>query len=175
MLLSMKMMNKSEQKAYTWLVSQGHKGIVFNGRTSPDFATESGIGFEVKTARNGVVLFSDSQWETLEQHPHVRVVIFNDADAPLAIAEFSELPKPPSYWRQFRLLMNCQRRRALAARIDRDRLIEPEVLKLEEAAEYLRINREVLRRLSEAGKMQGAYRVGKQWRYVKAELLKEGG
>jgi len=49
-----------------------------------------------------------------------------------------------------------------------------EVLKPEEAAEYLRINREVLRRLSEQGKIQGAYKVGNQWRYVKVELLKKG-
>ena len=49
-----------------------------------------------------------------------------------------------------------------------------EVLKPKEAAEYLRINREVLRRLSEAGKVQGAYKVGGQWRYVKVELLKKG-
>jgi len=50
-----------------------------------------------------------------------------------------------------------------------------EVLKPKEAAEYLRINREVLRRLSEAGKIQGAYKVGSQWRYMKAELLKKEG
>ena len=50
-----------------------------------------------------------------------------------------------------------------------------EVLKPKEAAEYLRINREVLRRLSEAGRIQGAYRVGSQWRYVKAELLRKDG
>ena len=49
-----------------------------------------------------------------------------------------------------------------------------EVLKPEEAAKYLRINREVLRRLSEQGKIQGAYKVGNQWRYVKAELFKKG-
>jgi excisionase family DNA binding protein len=49
-----------------------------------------------------------------------------------------------------------------------------EVLKPQEAAEYLRINREVLRRLSEQGKIQGAYKVGNQWRYVKVELLKKG-
>jgi len=49
-----------------------------------------------------------------------------------------------------------------------------EVLKPEEAAEYLRINREVLRRLSEAGRIQGAYKVGSQWRYVKSELLRKG-
>jgi len=46
-----------------------------------------------------------------------------------------------------------------------------EVLKPKEAAEYLRINREVLRRLSEQGKIRGAYKVGNQWRYVKTELL----
>ena len=50
-----------------------------------------------------------------------------------------------------------------------------EVLKPKEAAEYLRINREVLRRLSDAGRIQGAYKVGNQWRYVKAELLKREG
>jgi len=49
-----------------------------------------------------------------------------------------------------------------------------EVLKPREAAEYLRINREVLRRLSEQGKIQGAYKVGSQWRYVRIELLKKG-
>jgi len=49
-----------------------------------------------------------------------------------------------------------------------------EVLKPEEAAEYLRINREVLRRLSERGRIPGAYKVGNQWRYVKSELLKKG-
>lgn len=49
-----------------------------------------------------------------------------------------------------------------------------EVLKPKEAADYLRINREVLRRLSEQDKIQGAYKVGSQWRYIKSELLKKG-
>ncbi len=45
-----------------------------------------------------------------------------------------------------------------------------EILKPAEAAEFLRINREVLRRLSEQGKIPGAFRVGSQWRYRRSEL-----
>ena len=49
-----------------------------------------------------------------------------------------------------------------------------EILKPAEAAEFLRINREVLRRLSEKGEIPGAFRVGFQWRYHRSELSKMG-
>ncbi len=45
------------------------------------------------------------------------------------------------------------------------------VLKPDEAAKLLQVNREVLRRLSEAGKIPGAFKVGKQWRYRRDELI----
>lgn len=49
-----------------------------------------------------------------------------------------------------------------------------EILKPAEAAEFLRINREVLRRLSEQDKIPGAFRVGYQWRYHRSELAEMG-
>ncbi len=49
-----------------------------------------------------------------------------------------------------------------------------EILKPAEAAEFLRINREVLRRWSEKGEIPGAFKVGFQWRYHRSELVKMG-
>lgn len=45
------------------------------------------------------------------------------------------------------------------------------ILKLREAAELLRINPESLRRLSESGKVNGAFKIGKLWRYHRPELI----
>ena len=47
-----------------------------------------------------------------------------------------------------------------------------EILTPEQAADYLHVNREVLRRLSQDGKIHGAFKVGKQWRYLKSELTR---
>lgn len=52
--------------------------------------------------------------------------------------------------------------------------MEHEVLKRTEAADLLRINAEVLRRLSEKGEVPGAFKVGGQWRYRRVDLLRWG-
>lgn len=48
---------------------------------------------------------------------------------------------------------------------------DTEFLTPAEVAVILKINREVLRRLSSAGKIPGAFKVGGQWRYRRSSLL----
>jgi len=162
-------MNVTEQKAYRWLEQHtGYSDLVFQQRRSPDFLAPDGTGYEVKKVRNGTILFTDAQWMSLQKHSRVKVVVFNDGSEPLDIVDFAELPTPPSYWKNYRLIL-------VNLSYKSGRVIVPddqEVLTPSETATYLRINQEVLRRLSEQGRIQGAYKVGSQWRYVKAELLK---
>ncbi len=56
---------------------------------------------------------------------------------------------------------------------EQDAVVEEEILKIEEAARLLRVNPETVRRLSEAGKLKAAFKVGRMWRYRRAELIGE--
>jgi len=109
-------MNKTEKKAKQWLQKQGYNDLVFQQRISPDFVSPSGKGFEVKLVRRNSVFFSNTQWQQLQSHPDVTVLVFNDNDAPQAIIPFQELKKPPSYWKHYRLSLTNLSERHYQAR-----------------------------------------------------------
>jgi len=161
-------MNITEQKAYKWLVRQmGYSDLTFQSRKSPDFLAPDGVGYEVKKVRNGTIVFTDVQWLSLQNHPDVKVVIFDGGDEPLDVVNFGMLSTPPSHWKNYRLVLVDLSYKSGRVVVPSDK----EVLTMTETAAYLQIHREVLRRLSEQGKIQGAYKVGNQLRYVKTELL----
>lgn len=53
----------------------------------------------------------------------------------------------------------------------------PDLITIKEAAGYLRVSPQTIYRLIQQGKFPGAFRVGSDWRIVKArleEMMKEG-
>ncbi len=167
-------MNKTELLAYDWLQKQGYTGVVFQRHHSPDFLTAEGVGFEVKKARNGVIFFTDGQWDSLSRHPDVRVVIFDDTEEPLAIAEFSELVEPPSFWHQFRLTMSLLWRNRDIARTERLEQVargDVSLYTIQEVMNILGVADETIYRHIRKGKIK-AIRVGGLWR-ISSEALDE--
>ena len=50
-------------------------------------------------------------------------------------------------------------------------MVNDEILNTKEAAQLLKVNPEVLRRLSISGKIPAAFKIGKLWRYRRDELI----
>lgn len=97
-------MNQTEKKAHAWLTAQGVGGLVFQGRTSPDFVSESGKGYEVKLLRGNTVTFFSNQLEQLSQHGDVIILIFNKKnDDPVAKFRFNGYVDIPGYWKNIHL------------------------------------------------------------------------
>ncbi len=53
----------------------------------------------------------------------------------------------------------------------RVREVVSDIMTIEQAMEYLQMTRKTLLKLSLEGKIQGAYKLGKQWRYSRRKLL----
>ena len=74
-------MNKTELKAYNWLVKQGHHIQITNAINSPDLITDDGKGYEVKLLRGGTITFSPGQLKVLKSSPYnVIVLVFRKDD-----------------------------------------------------------------------------------------------
>ena len=85
-------MNKTEKKAYDWLVSEGYKEIVFQYRHSPDFLVYNGKGFEAKLIRHNAITFSKTQIENLNAHSNVTMLLFDDEHyLPIDIVSYKEI------------------------------------------------------------------------------------
>lgn len=85
-------MNKSELKAYNWLINEKHynpKTIYFNGHATPDFVTPDEY-YEVKTDYNGNITFSTIQWSVMK--PEFNILVFdNSSILPKLNFKFNEL------------------------------------------------------------------------------------
>ena len=72
-------MNKTQQKAYDWLLTQGYtsKDIVFQPRKTPDFLTSDGKGWEAKMLYGkSTVWFFDKQISLLSKLNNTFVLVF---------------------------------------------------------------------------------------------------
>ncbi len=80
-------MNKVQQKAYNWLISQNYneKNIVFQARKTPDFLTSDGKGFEVKLLYGkSTIWFFDSQFDLLTKMKNTNIIVFDSInDTPI--------------------------------------------------------------------------------------------
>jgi len=84
-------MNKSEIKGYNWLISKGYteSDIIFQGRSTPDFLTSDGKGWEIKRLYGkNLIWMSASQFKRIKQMENTQVVIFTD-DLDLPISEIA--------------------------------------------------------------------------------------
>jgi len=84
-------MNDTEQRAYVWLLGQGHTDITFHSSTTPDFVTSTGEKFEVKKVRNNVIWFSPGQLEQLRWQKKTKIIVMDGGDEPVAVFPFSEI------------------------------------------------------------------------------------
>lgn len=81
-------MNKTETKAYQWLLKQGYSedSMIFQPRRTPDFVCSDGKGYEVKRmyGKNTIWLYAD-QAEELAKNKDAEILVFSDDnDEPIA-------------------------------------------------------------------------------------------
>ena len=87
-------MNKTEVKAYNWLIKQGYskEQIVYRSRKTPDFLTSDGRGFEAKKLYGDLIWFTKSQFEELKSMSNVKILVFkDDSEEPIAEIPSAEL------------------------------------------------------------------------------------
>ncbi len=88
-------MNKTEQKAYTWLISQGipEDVIVFQAHSSPDFIfTDRDVKYEVKRLYGRKILMRPKQLGKLKAQDNVTILVFSDeSKGPIERIPVSEL------------------------------------------------------------------------------------
>jgi len=103
-------MNKSEQKAYNWLLKQGVKpsDITFRGSRTPDFILADGRGFEVKRLYEGrdgkKIIFSSRQFKSMEEAGNTQILVFSNVDEePVAIIPVSAVKDGSKMWEDIRL------------------------------------------------------------------------
>ena len=106
----------TETKALHWLINTcgySRQSIKRNIIGNPDFETDGGQGFEVKTCQgakfvrhhrneHGGILFSSmKQWIELLQHPDCQILVFGEGKEPIAIIPMSALPIGTQDWHDF--------------------------------------------------------------------------
>ena len=87
-------MNKSEQKAFKWLVEQGNfpTAINFNSRRTPDFRLLNGVGFEVKRLYKNKILIRADQLNVIKNDPTITILVMaEDKNEPVAKILSTEL------------------------------------------------------------------------------------
>lgn len=94
-------MNKTEQAAFEWLQKQGHTGIVFRARETPDFITDKGLGFEVKRSRNSTIWFGPDQADNLCQLDNISIIVMGNGPEPEAVIPFKEITG--TYWKNINI------------------------------------------------------------------------
>jgi len=86
-------MNKTELKAYNWLLKQGYReeDIDFNPHRSIDFVVKGEGFYEAKRLFKGVLMLTDKQQRTFEKY-NPTVLLFDDnAEEPITVSPFSEI------------------------------------------------------------------------------------
>lgn len=99
-------MNKTEQRAYRWLLKNGYKDIVFSGRATPDFITKDGGLFEVKKARNKTIWFGGGQASVLQELNNVKILVYDSNegdDEPDVIIPYDEIQYGQIIWNNYRI------------------------------------------------------------------------
>ncbi|RLE79767.1 MAG: hypothetical protein DRJ51_07150, partial [Thermoprotei archaeon] len=72
-------MNKTEKKAYRWLLRRYSKeDIIFQRRKNPDFLTTDGKGYEAKRLYGNTIWFTQRQFEEIKNLENVTILVFSD-------------------------------------------------------------------------------------------------
>ena len=108
-------MTPTEAAASTWLVRErGYdpEAVAFQYRTSPDFRTSDGRGWEVKRVVRGRTTFYLSQLVIFRKHAPTVLFWADGQDEPIAESDFRALPMPGT-WDGLRIYVWHQPRYAL--------------------------------------------------------------
>lgn len=93
-------MNKTEKKAYDWLLSKGidKEDITFQNNATPDFIVRGGLKYEVKLSKNKKVIkifIFERQFDSLKRdYKNTKILIFRkEKDYPIKIMGVNKLYK----------------------------------------------------------------------------------
>lgn len=97
-------MNKTQERALNWLISQGYKKqeIVFK-QSSPCFSIKD-KKFDVKRFYGNQIIFYNKQYAELKKNPNTIILIFRDNEnEPYLKINFNELKSLPSHYKGIEL------------------------------------------------------------------------
>ncbi len=87
--------NQTESLALAWLQRRyAEEDITFHPRSSPDFTTADGKGWEVKLARQNAVVFTQRQADGLDADCAVLIWADWESPEPATILRFGDIPLP---------------------------------------------------------------------------------
>ena len=111
-------MNKTERLTYEWLKCKGYSeaDITFRATISPDFLTSDGLAWETKLVRNGTVMFTLGQVESLANCSCTVVLHEEGKTDPVALYRFDELVLPGRHGK-FRFVVPPTGQRATTVRL----------------------------------------------------------
>lgn len=114
-------MNKTESKAYNWLLSKGYDelDIVFQGRGTPDFLTADGKGWEIKLVYGAhTIWMTNSQYGRIKEMDNVCIVVYTaDSKTPIEIIPIANLEIGKIYESGVRLTVPTPDKEKLAVKI----------------------------------------------------------
>lgn len=97
-------MNITDKKARRWLESQGIP-VTYSSRSSPDFISNNGHGYEVKLLRRKTIVFGRYQFDLLKDFPAITVLVFNQGEFPIYQIPFADIKDEPPYWKGIHIVI----------------------------------------------------------------------
>jgi len=98
-------MNKTQKKAFEWLISKGYKEseILFKQNSSPTFTTPD-KDYEIKRITGTQIIFYQSQYEKLNDKKNTTVLAFKDDDKiPTLVIKFEDIKNKPSKYKNLNI------------------------------------------------------------------------
>ncbi|MEK6856602.1 MAG: hypothetical protein AABX49_01160 [Nanoarchaeota archaeon] len=99
-------MNKAQEKALNWILRQGYKReeIVFKQNKSPNFTTNDSKKFEAKKLYGSQIIFYNTQYQQLKQHPKTLILVFRENEQePFAKFRFEEISSLPKNYKEIEI------------------------------------------------------------------------
>ena len=114
--MSNRKLNRTEQKAYDWLIRQGFKPEDIKRNDTPDFLTPRG-GYEVKLLYGNTMVFYGHQIALLQKQPDTTMLLFApDGFDPVDVRKFSDIDVHNKKWGQYTIATDDRK----ALRVDDD-------------------------------------------------------
>ena len=83
-------MNKTEEKALKWIISQGYKNLIY--KKTPTFITFDNKNFEIKRLYGNQIIFYNKQYQILKKLTNVLILVFRDNEnKPFLKFKFDEI------------------------------------------------------------------------------------
>ena len=83
-------MNKTEEKAFKWIISQGYKNLIY--KKTPTFITSDNKNFEIKRLYGNQIIFYNKQYQILKKLTNILILVFRDNEnKPFLKFKFDEI------------------------------------------------------------------------------------